>query len=130
MEGLFLVTELLSPNDWICKVDLKDTYFSIPIHWNSQENLHFEWEASLYQFLCPCLALSPVPLVFRKLLKVPIVLFRKLKVRLIIYLDDVLLMPASNKELEIGRDALVFLLLHPGLLVNGKKSALCIIKII
>ena len=35
MEGLFLVKELLSLNDWMCKENLKDAFFSIPIHQNS-----------------------------------------------------------------------------------------------
>ena len=51
MEGLSLVKEQLSPEDCICKVDLKDAYFFIPIHRNSQ-NLRFEWEGSLHQFIC------------------------------------------------------------------------------
>ena len=68
-DSLFLVKEALSRNDWMCKVDLKDAYFSIPIHRNSQKKLRFEWEGSLYQFFCHCFGLSQAPLVFTKLLK-------------------------------------------------------------
>ena len=42
MEGLFLTMELLSPNDCMYKVDLKDAYFSQAIHRNSQKNLRFQ----------------------------------------------------------------------------------------
>ena len=125
MEGLFLVRELLSPKDWMCKVDLKDAYFSIPIHKNSQRNLPFEWEGSLYQFLCLCFGLYSAPLAFTKLMKVPVALLRRLKVRLIIYPDNILMMAPSKEELEIGRDALVFLLKHLGFVINVKKSVLC-----
>ena len=125
MEGLFLVRELLSPNDWMCKVDLKDAYFSIPIHKNSQRNLPFEWEGSLYQFLCLCFGLYSAPLAFTKLMKVPVALLRRLKVRLIIYPDNILMMAPSKEELEIGRDTLVFLLKHLGFVINLKKSVLC-----
>ena len=118
MEGLFLVRELLSPNDWMYKLDLKDAYFSNPIHRNLQKNLGFIWKGYLYQFFCLCFGLSPGPLMFTKLLKVPIALLRKLKVMLIIYLDDILLMAASKEELEIERDALTFLLQHLGFVIN------------
>ena len=118
MEGLFLVRELLSPNDWMYKLDLKDAYFSKSIHRNLQKNLGFIWKGYLYQFFCFCFGLSPGPLMFTKLLKVPIALLRKLKVRLIIYLDDILLMATSKEELEIERDALTFLLQHLGFVIN------------
>ena len=80
IECFFLVGELLSPNDWMYKVDLKDVYFSITIQTNSQKNLRFKWEGSLYHFLYLCVGLSRDPLVFTKLLKVSIALLRKLKV--------------------------------------------------
>ena len=91
------------------KVDLKDAYFSTPMHWNSQKKLRFEWDGSLYQFFCLCFGLSPALLVFTKLLKVPVAMSRKLKVRWIIYLDDILLAAASIEELEIEREILIFL---------------------
>ena len=118
IEGLFLVRELLSPNDWMYKLDLKDAYFSKPIHRNLQKNLGFIWKGYLYQFFCLCFGLSPGPLMFTKLLKVPIALLRKLKVMLIIYLDDILLMAASKKELEIEKNTLTFLLQHLGFVIN------------
>ena len=42
MEGLFLVRELFSPNDWMYKNNLKDASFSRLIHRNSLKNMHFE----------------------------------------------------------------------------------------
>ena len=73
-------------------------------------------------FLCLCFGLSPAPMVFIKLLKVPIALLRKLKVRLIIYLDDILLMAASNEKLEKGTTSSLF--------NQCEKSVLCPAKFI
>ena len=75
MKGLFLVRELLSPNDWMYKKNLKDVYFSRLIHRNSLNNMRFEWQGSLYQFLWLYFGLFQAPLVFTKLLKVPVVFY-------------------------------------------------------
>ena len=95
-----------------------------------REELTFRMGRSLSQFLCFCFGLSPDPLEIRKLLKVLIALLRKLKVRLIIYLDDILVMAASKEESEIRRDTLIFLLKHLGFIINVKKSVLFPTKII
>ena len=92
------------------KVDLKDAYFSTLMHWNSQKKL------------CLYFGLSPALLVFTKLLKVPVAMLRKLKVRWIIYLDDILLAAASIEELKIDREILIFLLQYLGFLNNVEKS--------
>ena len=49
---------------------------------------------------------------------------RKLNVRLIIFLDDILLMAASVRELTLARDTLIYLLQNLGFLINIKKSVL------
>ena len=78
----------------------------------------------MYQFVSLCFGLSPAPLIFTKLLKIPMTLLRKLKIRLKIYLDDILLMAYSKADLEIARDTLIFLLQHLGFVINVKKSVL------
>ena len=89
VEGLFLLNEMLLPGDQMCKIDLKDAYFAIL--GKSRKYVRFQWK-DLYEFCCLCFGLSPAPLVFTKLLKAPISLLRKLNIRTIIYLDDILLM--------------------------------------
>ena len=96
---------------------------------DSQKNLCFEWEGSLYRFLCLCFLLSPALLVFMKLLRVPRALLRKLKVRLIIYLDNILMVAASKEELQIGRN-IDFSITTSRLHNQCKKAVLCLTKIL
>ena len=59
-----------------------------------------------------------------KLMKIPISVMRKLNVRLIIFLDDILIIASTKKKLIQARDTLIFPLQTLGLLVNKNKSVL------
>jgi len=124
MEGLHLLKDLLKPGDVMCKLDLKDAYFSVPLQESSQQFVRFQWGHKIYQFLCLCFGLGPAPRIFTKLMKIPIAILRRLNMRLIIFLDDILLMATTEKELFQGRDTLIFLLQSLGFLINIKKSQL------
>ena len=124
MEGLHLLKEMLQQGDYMCKIDLKDAYFMIPINQESRKFLRFLWQGSLYEFLCLCFGLGPAPLIFTKIMKVPIAFLRRLNVQVIIYLDDMLLMARSKEELIQNRDTLIYLLQHLGFVINKKKSSL------
>lgn len=78
----------------------------------------------LYEFLCLCFGLSSGPRVFTKLIKVPISLLQKLCIRIVIYLEDAILMATSQEELLIAWDKLIFLLLNLGFLINTQKLIL------
>ena len=121
IKGLLLLRELFSPDDWMCKVDLKSAYFSFytyPLELTKELTLWME----RFSLSVPLALFRVIPslLVFMKLLKVPIVLLRKLKVGLIIYPDDILLM-VSKEELEKGRDTLIFFIQHLSFVINAKK---------
>ena len=88
----------------MCKIDLKDAYFAIPLSVKSRKYVRFQWKGLLYEYCCLCFELPPTPLVFTKLLKVPISLLRNLDVRIIIYLDNMLLMASSLENLFMARD--------------------------
>ena len=114
---------LLKENDFPWKIDLKDAYFSVALCMSSRKFVRFIWLGNLYEFLCPCFGLGPA-LKFSKLLKVPIALVRRLNIRLVIYLDDILLMGRTLEEILMSRDTLIFLLQHLGFVINMKKSVL------
>ena len=61
--------------------------------------------------------------IFTKLLKFPISLLRRLNIRILIYLDD-MLMSQSIVELLVAIDTVIFLLQHLGFVINFKKSVM------
>ena len=70
--GLFLLNKLLEKDNFLCKQDLKDAYFSLPLYKDSQTYLRFQWVEKLNQSLCLCFGLFSAPRIFRKLMKIPI----------------------------------------------------------
>ena len=48
MEGIFLLKQVLQKNDYMCKIDLKDAYFAVPLHSSSQKYIRFKWKGNLY----------------------------------------------------------------------------------
>ena len=110
----------------MCKLDLKDAYFSVPFEKNSKQFVHFRWSGNMYEFLCLYFGLGPAPRIFTKLLKVPIL--RKVNIKIIIYLDDMLLIGFSLEEKFMSRDTVIFLLQHLRFSINWKKSVLTLVQ--
>ena len=51
-------------------------------------------------------------------------ILRRINIKIIIYLDDILLIGHSLEELVMSRDTVMFLLQHLGFIINWKKSVL------
>ena len=68
--------------------NLKDAYFSVSLHKDSRKLKRFLWAGDLYEFLYLYFGLEPVPRIFTNFIKVPISALKRLKMRVIIYLDD------------------------------------------
>jgi len=69
MEGTSTLRELLRARDWMVKVDLKDAYFSIPIHPQHQQYLRFMVDSNCYQFTCFPFSLSCAPWTITKVME-------------------------------------------------------------
>ena len=122
MEGLYMIRDLLKQGDWMCKIDMKDAYLTTSIHKDSRKYLRFIWKGKIYQFNCLPFGLASAPRIYTKLMKPVIGLLRKIGARLIIYLDDILLMAESKENLIQARDSTIYLLIHLGFIINWEKS--------
>ena len=124
MEGIHNLKDLLQPLDWLGKVDLKDAFFTIPIHANHRQYLRFMFLEKAYQFTCLPFGLSSAPWVFTKTLKPALALLRQKGVRLIAYMDDILLLAESREMLVDYLTGKVHLLENLEFVINQKKSVL------
>ncbi len=124
MEGIHLLRDLLQPQDWLGKIDLKDAYFAVPIWQNHQKFLRFLWKGSLMEFACLPFGLASAPRVFTKLMKPVVALLRRSGIRLIIYLDDILFMNQTPTGLRRDISTALHLLENLGFVVNLPKSHL------
>ena len=119
-----MLRDLLKENDHLVKIDLKDAYFTIPIWKNHQKYLRFLWKDTLLEFTCLPFGLASEPLVFTKILRPVVALLRKQGVRLIIYLDDILIMAESVEFPKTHANLAVSLLVSLGFMINHKKTVL------
>lgn len=124
MEGLDTVKSLARKGDWLVKLDLKDAYLTVPILPAHQKFLRFFWKGRISQFSCLPFGLSSAPRHFTKLLKVVVAHLRKKGIRLVIYLDDILIINEDPDKLKSDLDTTIFLLQSLGFLINWEKSVL------
>ena len=50
MEDIRCVKDLLHRGDYMCKLDLKDAYPLIPIHWSFRKFLKLTWHGRTYDY--------------------------------------------------------------------------------
>ena len=118
------VSLLLRPGDWAASVDLKDAYFHVAIDHHFHRFLRFGWKNKLYQFLVLPFGLCLAPFVFTALTKPIIAFLRARGIRVIFYLDDILVIGATKEECETNLAFVLQLLQSLGFLINWKKSNL------
>ena len=96
MEDLNAVADLLRPGDFMCKLDLKFAYFSVPLHRRSQKFIRVHFQGRTYQFTCLPFGLTSAPRIFTKILKPVTGILRKMGIWIIVYLDDMLIMNSTR----------------------------------
>ena len=124
MESIRTVKGLMQRGDWLVKLDLKDAYLTVPIHSSHQKYLRFQWQGQTWEFKVLPFGLSSAPYTFSKLMKPVVSTLRKLGIRSILYLDDMLIMTRSKEEARRHLATAMELLVALGFIINLKKSTL------
>jgi len=122
MDSLSTITKLVSQNCYMASVDMKDTYYSIPIRSSDRTFFRFIWEGELHEFTCLPSGLSCAPRIFTKILKLPLSTLHKQGHIAVAHLDDLYLQGQTyEKGLRNVIDTTV-LLDTLGLVVHPEKS--------
>ena len=124
MESLQVVKALVQPGDYLMKMDLKDAYYTVPIHQDHCRYLRFSYHGNLYEFRCLPFGLSSASRAFTKILKPVVVLIRSLGIHIVIYLDDILLLHQNKNDLVQIFYQVVNLLQNLGFTIKREKCSL------
>jgi len=122
MEGIHMLKDILKPGDWMTKVDLKDAYFMVPIPFRLRRLLQFQWQGTIYQFNCLPFGLSSAPWAFTNATRPVVAILRTLGLRMIIYIDNIVLMAETQSAAREHTAGLIFLLENLGFITNHPKS--------
>ena len=124
MEGISTLRDIIRPHDFMTKVDLSKAYHHIPIHPDFRKYLQFCWEGVRYQFLVLPFGLQSAPRIFTKILRPVLGVLRAQGIRIVAYLDDLIILSRSRKTAKRDCSMVVKTLQELGFLINHKKSVL------
>ena len=123
MESIKTARNMIRKNMWMASVDLKDAYYTVPIHPNHQKYLKFLWKVP-YKFVAMPNGYSPAMLKFTKLLKPPFAKLREMGHSSVVYVDDNLLTGDSLYDCYHNITETTKLLTELGFTIHLEKSIL------
>lgn len=103
---------------------LKDAYYFLPIDKKFRKYLRFSYNNHLYEFNCLPFGLNIAPFIFTKLLRPVAKYLRRQGCKIIIYLDDILIIGKDFNECQHSIYLTKKLLLSLGFIINIEKSLL------
>lgn len=124
MEGLAAAKELIEKGDWFARLDLKDAYLHVPLHPSIRHWFRYRMQGVIFQWKSLPFGFRDAPRMFQKLMVVALTPLRQQGVRLVIYLDDILLISSSEESCLEETRRLVERLLLLGFVINLGKSEL------
>ena len=98
-------------------------YYAIPIHPSHRKYLRFVYQSRVYEFQCLPFGLSSAPRAFTKTLKPVLAVLCSLGIRIVIYIDDMLLLHQQSKVLQRMFAQVVAFLEKLGFLVKSEKRS-------
>ena len=124
METAEIIRNSLTKSEWVVSIDLKDAYFHVPIHPDSQHLLRFHVDNRTYQFKALPFGLATAPLEFTRIVKEAKLVLQSRRIRVHQYLDDWLLRASSQHQCMSQTKELLHTVQELGFVINFEKSEL------
>lgn len=123
MEGIEQVKEVVRRGDFLVKGDLKHAFHHIPIREEHQKYLGFEVEGTFYVYRTLPMGSSSSPMILTKILR-PVIRYIRdvLRVRIVWYVDDFLILGSTKEEAENNLQRVITLLQGLGWSINVGKT--------
>ena len=124
MTTLKEVGQSIRHGDWSITIDLQDAFLHVPVHREYRRYLRFAWMERIYQFKRLPFGLTSSPQVFTDITR-PLVGHCRIKgIRVIFYIDDILVLASTRTLVCRHRDYVLNLLHQGGFKHNQKKCRL------
>ena len=124
LEGLPVVQDLIQKGDWMYKIDMRNAYWTVPVHREDRTFLAFQWKGKTYQWSVWTFGLGPIPRSFTKLMKPVMAALRKMGLKNSIYFDDLWGSHQDKETASLHATLTVVLLIHTRWVINYEKSIL------
>ena len=122
MDTLDTVIKMMKPGCFMASVDLRDAYYTVPVHPEHKKYLKFLFNGTLYQYTCLPNGLSSAPRIFTKLLKPVFATLHEQGYLNSGYIDDSYLQGDTSSECSANVDATVSLFSELGFYLHDDKS--------
>jgi len=122
-EGIDTVSELIGCADLMVTADFEKGFHHVPVNINYQKYLGFYHKGVFYVFQVLCFGLKCSPFYFNKVLRPVVQFLRNNGLRIVLYVDDCLLMSSSSSVTD-HCDFMLQTFADLGWRVNIKKSSL------
>ena len=124
MESIEKVIDIVRPNVYMTSIDLKDAFYSIPIHPEHQKYLKFVVLSKIYQYTCMLNGYGLAMRIFTKVSKVLFFYLRSKGFISVVFVDDSYLQGNTYKACLHNIENTIELLRNLGITIHPTKSIL------
>ena len=124
LDNIQNIFPFLKKGQWCAKLDLKDAYFHIPVSQQLKPYLRMKVGDQVWEFQAGCFGLNIMPKLFMELMATFQKKWRASGILCFIYLDDILVLGETKRQVETHLKVMVTDLLQAGFKINTKKSVL------